>query len=91
MKLKDALNSLEEMKFVDDKTEIHIIVGKGKSFKKDDQIFETYLPVKQAKHFFGELDITLNQIRPKGELRTPIFWFLLGYEENETHPKGGQI
>lgn len=82
MKLNDVLDSLKKLKFITDNTKIEIVLNKGRSIKVDDKIFECYIPVPQAKHFFGELNVTLNQIRKFGEFDAPTFWFLLAYEEN---------
>lgn len=81
MKLNDVLNSLREMKYVTDNTKIQVVLNKEKSIKTDDKVFECYIPVKQAEHFFGELDVSLNQIRKIGECEIPTFWFLLAYYE----------
>lgn len=80
MKLCDVLNSLKEMKFVTDNTKIALVVNKGRSLKKDDQIFECHISVLHAGHFFGDLNVTLNQIRKIDEYNV-MFWFLLAYEE----------
>ena len=81
MKFNEIINKLRETKFVDDRTIIRIVVSKGKSIKKDDEIFECDIPVKQAEYFFGDLCVTLNQIRGIGEMRTARFWFLLACDE----------
>ena len=83
MKLNNITNSLKEMKFIDEHTKIQIVLTKGKSINKNDQIFECNIPVKQAEQFFGELDVVLNQIRKVGEYETPTFWFLLAYYEEK--------
>lgn len=81
MKLNTVINSLKELKFINDNTKIHIVLNKGRSIATNDRIFECDIPVKQASHFFGELDVSLNQIRNIGESESHTFWFLLVYEE----------
>ena len=83
MNLKLILSSLTVTNFVDDNTRIQIVVNKGKSYKTTDKIFDCYIPVKQAKEFFGELNVTVNQIRKNEESGSPVFWFLLAYEEKD--------
>lgn len=80
MKLNSVLESLSETKFLNDKSCVQIVVTKGKSLRRDDQIFECYLPVPVAKHFFGELEVVVNKIEPHGSYQIPTFWFLLAYE-----------
>lgn len=81
MKLNKVINSLKELKFINDNTKIQVVLNKGKSIRTDDRIFECHIPAKEAIHFFGELDVTLNQIRTVGEATIPTFWFLLAHEE----------
>lgn len=81
MRLVRALNMLMEMKFVTEDTEIHIAVNKGKSIEKKDTLFECDIMVREAKHFFGKLGISLNQIRTLRGTEIPEFWFMLEYEE----------
>ena len=83
MKFNEVINKLREIKFIEDNTIIRVVVNKGKSINKDDKIFECDIPVKQAEYFFGNLQVTLNQIRRIGEMKTARFWFLLEWNENE--------
>ena len=81
MKLNTILNSLREMNYIDDRTKIQIVLTKGRSLNKNEQIFECHIPIKHADRFFGELEVVLNQIRKCGEFDIPTFWFLLSDEE----------
>lgn len=81
--LNEMLNSLTEMKYVGKETFIQIVVNKGKSLDNKDQIFEAYIPVKSARKYFGQLQVSLNRIKNKsfGDAKIPCFWFLLAEEE----------
>lgn len=79
MKLNEVLDSLNSAKFFHASSHIQIVVTQGKSLKKDDQIFDCYLPVSEARHFFGELDVVVNKLEKHGEYNIPVFWFLLAY------------
>lgn len=81
MKLNEVLDSLHAAKFFHDNSHIQIVVTKGKSLQKADQIFNCYLPVDVARHFFGELEVVVNKIEMYGEYHIPTFWFLLAYTE----------
>lgn len=81
MKLNTVLNYLEKMNFIDDDTKIQIVINRGKSIMINDKLFDCYIPVQQARHFFGELDVSLNQIRKLDDSMPCVFWFLLAYEE----------
>ena len=81
MRLAKALNMLMKMKFVTEDTQIHIVVNKGKSIKKDDTLFEHNIMVKEAKQIFGKLGVSLNQIRTIKGTEISEFWFMLEYEE----------
>lgn len=83
MKLNEVLDSLHAAKFFHDRTHIQIVVTKGKSLKKDDQIFDCYLPVDEARYFFGGLEVIVNKLETRGEYHIPTFWFLLACKENE--------
>lgn len=84
MKLNDVLSHLEATKFINKDTEIVICVNNGKSCKKDDQLFTCDMMVSEAKHFFGELEVILNQTRAYGndtDYMHSKFWFLLEYNK----------
>ena len=81
MKLDSVLDSLDVMGFFRNRWLIQIVVTKGKNLKKDDQIFECLIPVREAKHFFGGLDVIVSRMENVGEYNIPTFWFLLAYEE----------
>lgn len=83
MKLNSVLDSLDAMGFFRNRWLIQIVVTKGKSLKKDDQIFECLIPIHEAKHFFGELDVVVNRMENVGEYSIPTFWFLLAYEKEK--------
>lgn len=79
MKLNDVLSYLDTAKLLHAISNIHIIVTKGKSLKKDDQIFDCYLPVPAAMRFFGDLEVVINKLETYGEYHIPTFMFLLAY------------
>lgn len=81
MILSKAIDALIELKFVEENTKVYIVVTKRNSVKIDETLFECNIPAKEAKRFFGELEITLNQIRKIGEAGIPEFWFSLACDE----------
>ena len=66
MKLNDVLSHLEALNFIDEDNKVVICVCNGKSYKKDDQLFTCDMMVSEARHFFGELEVILNQTRAYG-------------------------
>lgn len=81
MRLAKKLNMLMKMKFVTEDTQIHLVVNKGKSIKKEDTLFERDIMVKEAKQIFGKLGVSLNQVRTIKGTEISEFWFMLEYEE----------
>lgn len=84
MKLNDVLSHLEALNFIDKDSRIVVCVCNGKSYKKEDQLFTCNMKVSEAEHFFGELNVILNQIRAYGEdinYMYSKFWFLLEYKK----------
>ena len=84
MKLNDVLSHLEALNFIDEDDKVVICVCNGKSYKKDDQLFTCDMMVSEARHFFGELDVILNQTRTYGndiDYMYSRFWFLLKYDK----------
>lgn len=84
MKLNNVLSQLKTLNFIDEDSKIVICVCNGKSYKKDDQLFTCDMEVSEAKHFFGDLEVILNQIRPYGNdinYMYSRFWFLLKYDK----------
>jgi NhaP-type Na+/H+ and K+/H+ antiporter len=84
MKLNDVLSHLEALNFIDENDKVVICVCNGKSCKKDDQLFTCDMMVSEAKHFFGELEVILNQTRAYGDnidYMYSRFWFLLKYDK----------
>lgn len=63
MKLNDVLSHLEALNFIDEDNKVVICVCNGKSYKKDDQLFTCDMMVSEARHFFGGLEVILNQTR----------------------------
>ena len=81
MKLKTVIESLEEMGFFRNNSTVQIVVNKGRSLNKECQLFECLLSFREAKHFFGELDVIVNKLDSIGEYKIPTFRFLLAYTE----------
>lgn len=81
MKLNEVINSLDTMGLFLNRSLIQIVVTKGQSLKKEDQIFGCLVPYREAKHFFGELDVVCNKLVNVGEYNIPTFYFLLAYEQ----------
>ena len=84
MKLNDVLSQLKTLDFIDRDSVVVVCVCNGKSDKKEDQLFTCNMNVSEAEHFFGELNVILNQIRAYGEgvnYMYPKFYFLLEYKK----------
>lgn len=84
MKLNDVLSQLKALDFIDKDSGIVVCVCNGKSYEKEDQLFTCNMEVSEAEHFFGELNVILNQIRTYGEdvnYMYSKFWFLLEYKK----------
>lgn len=84
MKLNDVLSQLKALDFIDKDSGIVVCVCNGKSCKKEDQLFTCNMKVSEAEHFFGGLNVILNQIRAYGEdvnYMYSKFWFLLEYKK----------
>jgi len=84
MKLKDTINSLEEMGFLDGATYINVTVVKIGSRGRKSEIFHVHIPVDEAVHFFGELEIIRNTIESLREWHVGRFSFELAYDKPET-------
>ena len=79
MKLNEVLNSLIELRFIHENLNIMVVLNNGKDDNAVNKLFECYLPVPQAMHFFGEFEVIRNQI--KNINNQPVFWFMLAYKE----------
>lgn len=82
MKLNDVLSHLEALNFINEDDKVVICVCNG----KNDQLFTCDMMVSEGKHFFGELEVILNQTRAYGNDINYIysrFWFLLKYDKPE--------
>lgn len=85
MKLKTSLEYLEKLNFIDDSTTIMVVVNKGNSIRKADELFHTTIHVKEAKQFFGDLEILINRIfnDPTESYHISRFEFLLACEADD--------
>jgi len=85
MKLKTSLEFLEKLNFIDDSTTIAVVVNKGNRLRKADELFCVNIRVKEAKQFFGDLEILINRIAndPTASYHISRFEFLLAYEADD--------
>jgi len=86
MKLKSSLEFLEKLNFIDDSTPIGVVVNKGNSMRKGDELFHMDIHVKEAKQFFGDLEILINRIANSPTslgYNLPRFEFLLACEADD--------
>lgn len=66
MILTSVIDSLMELKLLDEYQKIQITVSEGYSparkFEKEDELFKCYLPAREAKRFFGGLEVITNKL-----------------------------
>lgn len=78
MTLKEVITKLMELNFLNVHSKVQIAVSKGWSRNINDILFESYMPIDEAKHY---LEVIINQVRILDNVLG--FWFLLAYEKEE--------
>lgn len=82
MKLKEVLNNLRNMDFINTTSSVTIALTRKRSFNKDDIVCTSFMPIDIAERFYGDLEVILNKIR-NNEDGYSRFWFLISLDENK--------